>query len=45
MYKEIKTTREFLRDLFNVIHFDYKYYWMGAIEIYLKHMGGIISNK
>jgi len=39
MYKEIKTTREFLRDLFNVIDFDYKYYWMEAIEIYLKDMG------
>ncbi len=38
MYEEIKTTREFLRDLFDVVNFDYKNYWMRAIEIYFKDM-------
>ncbi|CAF0802550.1 unnamed protein product [Adineta steineri] len=39
MQEEIKTTREFLRHIFHTVDFDYKYYWAGPIEMYLKDMG------
>jgi dimethylaniline monooxygenase (N-oxide forming) len=39
MYEEIKTTRSFLQDIFHGVDFDFKYYSIGPIEMYLKDMG------
>lgn len=39
MYNEIKTHETFILKIFNRTKFDYRYYWIAPIEIYLNDMG------
>ena len=39
MHEDIQITQDFLLKIFNQNPFDYRYYWIPPIEIYLKDMG------